>query len=57
MLKGESDKQKISFSMFCFCYNELTNNPFEFNEIEFTDMGGTPEEKYCDEFFDYFRII
>ena len=57
LLKGESDKQKISFSMFCYCYNELTNNPFDFNEIEFTDMGKPDEEKYCSRFLDYFRII
>ena len=43
--------------MFCYCYNELTNNPFDFNEIDFTDIGQPDEEKYCDRFFDYFRII
>lgn len=43
--------------MFCFCYNELTNNPFTFNDITFTEFGDPNAEKSCDRFLSYFRII
>jgi hypothetical protein len=43
--------------MFCFCYNELVNDPFKFSAIDFTEFGDPAAEKTCDRFLGYFRII
>jgi hypothetical protein len=56
MLQNSDITEKTTYTMFCFCYNELMNNPLETRGMTFTEFA-PDAENYCDIFLDDYALI